>query len=224
MEEDTLMTQATNPTEGQAPSNPGEPAAATDAAGSAQQQQQQQQQQSDGQSTPPATEAQAPANAPANAPAQGAPEAYEPFKAPQGVEFDGEVVGAFTEMARELDLPQDKAQAVIDKMTPIMQTRQMARFEAARQEWAQSSRADKEFGGDKFDENLGLAKKAMDAFATPELRTLLDQSGFGNHPEMIRMFYRAGKAISEDRHVAGRGGVAQAGDARALYKASNMNP
>jgi hypothetical protein len=66
-----------------------------------------------------------------------------------------------------------------------------------------NSKGDKEFGGDKLSENLGVAKKALDAFGTAELRSLLNQSGLGDHPEVIRFMYRAGKAISEDRFVGG---------------------
>ena len=137
---------------------------------------------------------------------QGAPEAYE-FQAIEGQEFDPEVMKSFSEIAKELDLPQDAAQKVLDKVAPKILERQMQALETARNEWAESARTDKEFGGDKLNDNLVVAKKALDSFGTPELRKLLNESGLGNHPEMIRMMYRAGKAISEDRFVGGtRGG------------------
>lgn len=137
---------------------------------------------------------------------QGAPEAYE-FKAIEGQEFDPEVMKSFSEIAKELDLPQDAAQKVLDKVAPKILERQMQALENVRNEWAESARTDKEFGGDKLNDNLVVAKKALDSFGTPELRKLLNESGLGNHPEMIRLMYRAGKAISEDRFVGGtRGG------------------
>lgn len=148
----------------------------------------------------------------------GAPEKYE-FKAPEGGAFDDAVLGAFSEVAKELNLPQDEAQKVIDKVAPVLQARQAEQLAAVSNEWAQSARVDKEFGGDKLDENLATAKKALDAFASPELRTLLNESGLGNHPEMIRLMYRAGKAISEDRFVAGKTGSPQGqrDHAKSLY-------
>lgn len=137
---------------------------------------------------------------------QGAPEAYE-FQAIEGQEFDPEVMKSFSEIAKELDLPQDAAQKVLDKVAPKILERQMQALENVRNEWAESARTDKEFGGDKLNDNLVVAKKALDSFGTPELRKLLNESGLGNHPEMIRLMYRAGKAISEDRFVGGtRGG------------------
>lgn len=154
----------------------------------------------------------------------GAPEQYD-FQSPEGLTLDGTVLEQFSAAAKEMDLPQDKAQLMLDKMAPVLAQRQAEQIQAVRAEWADTSRADKEFGGDKLGESLATAKKAMDAFATPELRTLLDESGLGNHPEVIRLFYRTGKAMSEDSLVTGAPGKGQAQkDPRNLYAASKMNP
>jgi hypothetical protein len=137
---------------------------------------------------------------------QGAPEKYE-FKAPEGKEFDAEIIGNFSEIAKELNLTQDAAQKLVESMGPKIAERQLAQVEAIRNEWAQQSQVDKEFGGDKLNENMAVAKKALDSFGTPELRTLLVQSGLGNNPEVIRFMYRAGKAISEDTFVGSSPGA-----------------
>lgn len=136
---------------------------------------------------------------------QGAPETYE-FKAPEGKDFDPDVIGVYSEVAKELNLSQEAAQKILDKMGPKVAERQMAQIEELRNGWAESARADKEFGGDKLNENLSMARKSLDQFGTPELRALLNESGLGNHPEVIRFMYRAGKAISEDRFVGGSQG------------------
>lgn len=151
----------------------------------------------------------------------GAPEKYE-FQAPEGQKFDDAVLGAYSEIAKELDLPQEAAQKVLDKVAPVIAARQAEQIAAAHKEWATSAQTDKEFGGDKLAENLGVAKKALDTFGTPELKTLLNQSGLGNHPEVIRAFYRAGKAISQDTFVGGKATQPGADDARSLYPNSNL--
>lgn len=135
--------------------------------------------------------------------AAGAPEKYEPFVAPEGAPLDVAVLTQFEEAARELNLPQDKAQQLIDKMAPVMAARQTEQLAQLRTDWAAQSSADKEFGGDKLAENLGHAKKALETFATPELKTILNETGLGNHPELVRFMVRAGKAISEDKVVLG---------------------
>lgn len=130
----------------------------------------------------------------------GAPEKYE-FQPIEGVETDAADIAAFSEFAKDANLSQEAAQALLSKLAPAIAQRQAAMVETMRASWADSSQTDAEFGGAKLSENLAVAKKALDTFGTPELRTLLNESGLGNHPEFIRMFYRAGKAISEDSFV-----------------------
>lgn len=152
---------------------------------------------------------------------QGAPEAYE-FKAPEGQQFDPKVLEGFSEAAKELNLPQEAAQAMLDKIAPALAAKQEQAITEARSKWETDAKADKEFGGDKLTENLALAMKAIETFGTPELRTLLNETGLGNHPELIRVFVRAGKAISEDGFVPGRGSNAAPSDpAKRMFP--NMN-
>ena len=140
---------------------------------------------------------------------EGAPEKYEfntkVADAPD--ELDPEVLTAFGEVAKELDLPQDAAQKVLDKVAPVMQARQAEQVEQAKTEWAESSQSDQEFGGENLNANLEIAKSALNAFGTDPFKQLLSESGLGNHPEVIRFMYRAGKAISEDSYVGNSEGA-----------------
>lgn len=161
----------------------------------------------------------------------GAPEAYE-FKPPEGGKFDEETIGTFSKVAKELDLSQGAAQKILDAIAPKVAERFMARqveaLQQASTDWQNATRTDKTLGGDKLEENLSVAKKALDAFGTPELRKLLGPydakdnpqgTGLGNHPEIIRAFFNAGKAISEDRMVPGGRAPSQGerNAAKALY-------
>jgi hypothetical protein len=151
---------------------------------------------------------------------QGAPEEYADFSMPEGVELDAEIGGEFKTLAKELNLSQDAAQKFADLGAKQAQKFAQAQADAmaqARQTWAEEARADKEFGGDKFDENLAHAKKAMDTFGSDELRRLLNETGLGNHPEVLRVFVKAGKAISEDRFVPGERARSTQTTAQRLY-------
>jgi len=140
---------------------------------------------------------------------QGAPENYEfnskVADAPQ--ELDSEVLTAFGDVAKELDLPQEDAQKVLNKVAPVIQERQAKMLEQVRADWANESQSDEEFGGEALTENLNVAKQALDAFGTDAFKSLLQETGFGNHPEIIRFMYRAGKAISEDSYVGNSQGA-----------------
>ena len=159
--------------------------------------------------------------------AEAAPEApaefveYTDFTYPEGTVVDETIQDAFKAAAKEAGLTQAQAQHLTD-MGSLMRTKVMADHQAAQaqvyNDWAEQSRSDKEFGGAKMDENLAIAGKAINAFATPELKALLDSTGIGNHPEMIRAFYRAGKAMSEDNLVpGGKGPAATSSLADRLY-------
>ena len=132
----------------------------------------------------------------------GPPEMYE-FKAPEGKEYDNAVLEPFAEAAREANLTQDAAQKILDRMAPALAARQQEQVAAVRTGWLESSRTDKEFGGEKLQENLSAAKRALDSYAAPEFRKLLDDTGLGNHPEVIRMLVRVGKSMNEDSFVSG---------------------
>lgn len=155
------------------------------------------------QSAPPAEQ-----NQPA---AVGAPEKYE-FKAPEGVELAETTLATFSEVAKQFNLTQDAAQGVLAAMSAKLQEQNSAALQAFYADlggmpdtWESQVRADKEFGGDKLDENLGLAAKFRDTFGSPELKQLLDKTGLGNHPALVRAFIKAGKSISQDSPVMGSG-------------------
>lgn len=129
-----------------------------------------------------------------------APEAYE-FAKSEDYTVDDQVIDAFKEAARDLDLTNGDAQKMVDKMAPQIAKRQMEQVQAIQAEWLNAASNDKEYGGENLKENLSVARKAMDQLGTPELGQFLQESGLGNHPELVRLMYRAGKAISADTYV-----------------------
>jgi len=161
---------------------------------------------------------------------KGAPETYE-FKNPKGVpkevQIDAKIHDAYAEAARELDLPQEKAQGLFDKTMSALHGRAVEEQSRQSAEWIAQAKADPDFGGDKLDENLGIAKKAITEFGSDGLRELLDSPlGLGNHPEVIRFMVKVGKAISEDRFVGGNAGQSvdptdEAAQARKLYPSAS---
>ena len=69
-----------------------------------------------------------------------------------------------------------------------------------------------------------MAKRAWETYGTPELQKLLNDSGMGNHPEMIRWALRVGQTLQPDnQHVSG-GTPPSAKDARSFYPNSNLAP
>lgn len=136
---------------------------------------------------------------------EGAPEKYE-FTAGEGVELDTEALKDFEPVARDLNLTNEQAQKLVDAYPKILagvQQRQAEAWQAQTEQWAADVKADKEIGGDKLTANLSAAQRVLDLFGTPELKTYLNDTGLGNHPDLVKAFVKIGKAMSEDGMVDG---------------------
>lgn len=66
--------------------------------------------------------------------------------------------------------------------------------------WLKDTEADKEIGGEAFKENAELSKRLVDKFGSEALKDLLDQSKYGDHPEVVRIFSTIAKQfMAEDK-------------------------
>ncbi len=66
--------------------------------------------------------------------------------------------------------------------------------------WAHQTRA---LYGAGLEREIGFALRAADTFGGPELRQLLEETGLGNHPVVIRTLSGIGRTISEDASTGG---------------------
>lgn len=149
------------------------------------------------------------------------PETYE-WKAPEGFEgeLDSAAIEQFEPIAKELGLTQEQADKMVALHADSLQrAQQQARDNWAQQQetWENDLRNDPDFGGAKFDENVGAAMKAVEKFGTPGLKEALESTGMGNHPELVRTFAEIGKAISEDKIVMGNQSQGERSMAERLY-------
>lgn len=135
-----------------------------------------------------------------------APETYE-FQFPEGVEKDEVLVEAFTPIAKELNLTQEKAQKLVDFYNKHVQDQtgeQTKAWEDMQKEWVTATKSDKDIGGVNFVQNLAVAKKAVDTFGSNELKQLFNYTGVGNHVAMVKFLHNIGKAISESKIYSGQ--------------------
>ena len=147
---------------------------------------------------------------------KGAPEAYTDFVLPEGVAIQPETLTELTALAKELNLPQEAAQRLVDlgaKQATTLAEQRQTEVAGFAEGWLEASKTDAEIGGAKLTESLSVAKRGLDAFGSPALRDLLDGSGLGNHPEFIRLFVKVGQAISEDKIDTGHGAGGDRGSA-----------
>lgn len=134
------------------------------------------------------------------------PEDFEDFDLPEGIQADDELLKQAKPLFKELGLNQEQAQKLVSmyagRVDEITKG-QVESFNQLTQDWLNQAKSDKDFGGDKFDESIQDARAAINKFGTPELKQLMDETGVGNHPEVIRMMTKVGKLLREDNPGTG---------------------
>lgn len=134
---------------------------------------------------------------------------------PEGVTADATAIANFAPVLKGLNLTQDQAQQLVttyaneQNRIALDFSKQLEKPEFAvqqagvmlnghREAWAAAVKADKDIGGANFDANVQTAQRALARFGTPELKDLLNTTGLGNHPALMRLFVAVGKQIRED--------------------------
>ena len=146
--------------------------------------------------------------------------------APEGMEnFQGEFDAFSSEVSEWMQANPDAtasdalkwaAEQQADKVG--QQTQDMSEaFTKQIETWEGEARADQDIGGDAFDANLATAKTAIDAFGDNALKSVLNESGLGSHPAVIKFAVNAGKALSDAPVLKTSGGDAKKSLADSLY-------
>lgn len=154
----------------------------------------------------------------------GAPEKYELTLSEDltaaGMTFDKEAFEAVEPVLRELNLSNDAAQALVGayagKVLPLLEKRAGERWDTTgadmRRGWETEAKADPDIGGAKFDETKALARQTFTRFGVkadgPFLK-LLEESGLGSHPDMLRFVANVGRLTGEATADNGSGGQQQ---------------
>ena len=131
---------------------------------------------------------------------------FDDFALPDGMAVDPEASDRFKQIAKDLGLSQAEAQRLVDFYCQNMgkvQTQLGQQTLARQQGWQKQCRTDRELAANGgFERNLAVAKKAVERFGGTNLSQALAETGAGSHPEVLRCFYRIGKALSEDGFIA----------------------
>ena len=72
-------------------------------------------------------------------------------------------------------------------------------METEKSEWLKQCQSDKEYGGQNWEASQAVIDRGCRQLATPEAVSLMQRYNLNTHPEIVRMFYRAGKLASEDK-------------------------
>ena len=155
---------------------------------------------------------------------------------PENSLLSDESVAKIAEYAKTHGLSQKQAEAQLERENQVLtearksyEAENNAKMTQVQESWIATAKSDKEYGGQEFPKNVELAKRVLEKYGTPEFKAILEdskQGGFGNHPELVRVLVRIGKAMSEDQLVtaSAQGGKKEVSAAEKLYGEGTVKP
>ena len=132
-----------------------------------------------------------------------APDKYE-LKLPENSVLDTSAVERISAYAKQKGLTNDQAQMLLERESDAVskfRQDQVENLKTQSETWKSELVKDKEFGGEAFNKNAELAKRVVEKYASKEFVETLESTGLGNHPELVRVFFRIAKAFGEDSFV-----------------------
>ena len=139
------------------------------------------------------------------------PEKYE-LKLPEKSLISDERLEKIESLSKDRGFSNEEAQQVLDSHNDAVEEA-IKEYEEAGAEnlkelaevtWPKESEEDKEIGGEKFKENVELAKRVITKYGSEKLTKILNDTGYGNHPELLRVFVNIGKVMADDQLVLGK--------------------
>lgn len=138
-----------------------------------------------------------------------APEAYEPFTVPEGIELKGDQLAAAQTIFKELNLDQASAQKLVDFHAAQMKAIAAAPdtgFDALTTEWKTKAEADPDIGSFDGAKALGLKTtiaKGLDALGdatlTKDFKQIMNLTGAGNNPAFIKVLAKMAERFVEGK-------------------------
>ena len=150
------------------------------------------------------------------------PPSYESFTIPEGLSLDEARTKEFTDILADLEIKskadhalfQEFGQKAVDfhvaemqKTVEALTKANLESWENTKNEWKDTFMKDPELGGNRWQTTVDSAKSFIRTHGgteaqQAEFRDLMNMSGVGNHPAMIRLLANAGLAMKEGRPLA----------------------
>lgn len=150
------------------------------------------------------------------------PPKYDAWTLPEGISLEEASVGEFTNLLSSLELEgkadhakvQEFGQKAVEfyineskKNVQKLEEHYANAWEKQKTDWREATIKDPEIGGNRLQTTLDSASTFIrthggTAEQQTEFRSLMDSSGLGNHPAIVRLLANAGRAMSEGRPLA----------------------
>lgn len=164
---------------------------------------------------------------------------YEPWTLPEGIKLDDTQAGEFNKLLGEFQASTKAETAAVQKFGQELVSRHVAEVKESierthktyqsawlkqAEDWKQAFISDPEIGGNRQETTVAAANEFIVTHGgTPqqqsEFRALMQQTGLGNHPAMIRMLANAKNSpeFTEGKPLAGAPVVAKQSKSQKFY-------
>lgn len=131
---------------------------------------------------------------------KGLPVVPEDYQAqfPDGFDLDEETFNGFKQAAKEAGLTQTQFERVVNFEVARSQRLTEQMRNDVRQHREESETALKKEWGANYDQKLETAKRVFNKFADDTIRKMVEDTRFGDNPEVIRFMAKIGEVLSED--------------------------
>ena len=141
----------------------------------------------------------APADGAASTPAadatgSGPPSVPERYELEPGVEAYHDLIAAVSPLFRKAGLTQAQF-VVVAKAQKLAIDREAEARQRTFAEWSDRAKSDPEYGGEQYEANLRSAQAVIQRYGNADVLQVLNETGAGFHPEMIRLFTRLAWAL-----------------------------
>ena len=126
---------------------------------------------------------------------------------PEGYDFgeDGGKLDFYRNATHQLGLTQDQAANML-QLYAAVEEEQTKASDKQNADFAVESQINlKREWGTNYDSNIDMAQRAFAQFASPEFSKLMDETGLGNHPELLKAFSKVGQMLGDDQLIVGSG-------------------
>ncbi|MBI1213963.1 MAG: hypothetical protein GC190_21080 [Alphaproteobacteria bacterium] len=139
---------------------------------------------------------------------------------PAGVAYDENFERSMLPVAHKLGLTPSQVQGLVDAVTSHRLGEYQSQSMAFHGREAETVAMLKAEYGQGYDAKIQQASRAVRHFGGDEVIQILNESGYGNHPALIRMMAKIGGMMTEDSLKVGRGAGAglTADEAQVEYK------
>lgn len=134
------------------------------------------------------------------------PENYD-LKLPENALIKAEQLEKIATYSKEQGFSQEQAQALVERENQVVKDfveQQREQLGEQATAWMEACKTDKEFGGQEFKQNVELSERVIKKFGSDALKKGLNDSGLGNHPELVRMLTLIGKVMANDTLITGQ--------------------